>query len=97
MAKHKHAELIKAWAEGARIETYSKRYNRWVNTKSPTWDESTQYRIRKAVVFVEYQVDCIDGITRFKTQKPYNVRFCFTGDGELLSVVKLEGESQWQG
>jgi hypothetical protein len=43
--KHKHAELIKSWADGAEIEC--KDYDsRWYATNSPMWHDHTEYRIK---------------------------------------------------
>lgn len=94
--KHKHAVIIKAWADGARIEVFSKRYKKWLETRNPTWDEDAEYRIRKAVIFEERYVAFDSASQKIewviaKMREP-NVRFCFTADGELISVVKLEGK-----
>ena len=45
MKTQKHAELIKAWADGAIIQA---KYNQtWVDLSTPQWDEnSIQYRIK---------------------------------------------------
>lgn len=42
--KHKHAELIKAWADGAQIE--AKCNGKWEYMKRPSWFEDHQYRIK---------------------------------------------------
>lgn len=42
---HKHAELIKAWAEGAEIE-FKNFVDCWVQVNEPSWLESYQYRIK---------------------------------------------------
>lgn len=44
---HKHAALIKAWADGATIE-YLDRGVDWgpTGTAGPTWDVSVEYRIK---------------------------------------------------
>ena len=49
--KHKHAELIKAWADGAVIEQrFTDRnlnYNNWESVKDPIWNEcGCEYRIK---------------------------------------------------
>lgn len=47
MKPHKHAELIKAWADGAKIEVYSERRNEWVLCESqPIWVDNCEYRIK---------------------------------------------------
>ena len=43
---HKHAELIKAWADGAGIEYMSKITDNWVSIPSPSWAAHTKYRIK---------------------------------------------------
>lgn len=41
----KHAELIKAWADGAEIQCQSLN-NEWEDVFMPSWYESTVYRIK---------------------------------------------------
>ena len=41
---HKHAELIKAWADGAEIEC--KDCGVWYYAKDPRWQEDMEYRIK---------------------------------------------------
>lgn len=43
---HKHAELIKAWADGAEIERYSTIDNEWVHAQIPYWKEDYGFRIK---------------------------------------------------
>lgn len=45
MKPHKHAELIKAWADGAEIQHYNQTYGHWEDS-DPRWSESRQYRIK---------------------------------------------------
>lgn len=42
---HKHAELIKAWADGAEIENENSK-GEWVPALTPTWNLSWTYRIK---------------------------------------------------
>ena len=44
---HKHAELIKAWADGAEIQ-YKDEDLKWVNCglRTPTWRDDHEYRIK---------------------------------------------------
>lgn len=45
MKPHKHAELIKAWADGATIEgKWSGRF--WEVEVNPAWHEQVEYRIK---------------------------------------------------
>lgn len=42
---HKHAELIKAWADGAKIE-YKTRGDHWSIAPTPSWCPDLEYRIK---------------------------------------------------
>jgi hypothetical protein len=45
MTKHVHADLIKAWADGAEIELlYPK--SGWKSVSIPTWSVTCQYRVK---------------------------------------------------
>jgi len=46
MGKHIHADLIKAWADGAEIQ-YINQFD-WVDDKVPAWHEHWIYRIKPA-------------------------------------------------
>lgn len=54
-----HAELIKAWADGAEIEYRCPDMECWYPAKTPTWDPKTEYRIKpneiKLVAFINEQ------------------------------------------
>lgn len=93
--KHKHAELIKAWADGAEVETWDCGY--WYLNKNPDWSDSRyEHRIKsdpKPDVIEEthivYEFECNDW-TLHPTKKP-NIRFCFdgkTGKPKLAEVLK---------
>lgn len=45
MKPHKHAELIKAWADGAEIEYFRDEVG-WQLICTPSWDEDVEYRIK---------------------------------------------------
>ena len=46
--KHKHCELIKAWADGAEIEYFSHSFQKWCATDNETllWIDKCEYRIK---------------------------------------------------
>jgi hypothetical protein len=46
--KHKHAELIKQWADGAIIEVKGAIYKKdeWQITTTPRWDVDYEYRVQ---------------------------------------------------
>jgi hypothetical protein len=46
MKPHKHAELIKAWADGAEIEAFDSCTDQWIRASSPSWQNQIKYRIK---------------------------------------------------
>lgn len=44
--RHKHADLIIAWANGAEIEFRQSVSQAWVLVRDPVWAERTEYRIK---------------------------------------------------
>jgi hypothetical protein len=46
MKRHKHADLIIAWANGAEIQKLDEDWHtEWFTIETPTWDEHTEYRL----------------------------------------------------
>lgn len=43
--KHKHADLIHAWADGAEIQ-HKRRDHQWYDCTSPNWNTNVEYRIK---------------------------------------------------
>lgn len=43
--KHKHSELIIAWANGAKIQYRSPITKVWADATAPSWKEKLEYRI----------------------------------------------------
>ncbi len=54
MKPHKHAELIKAWADGAEIE-YKVHNGGWVALEHPSWDDHNEYRIKPEQTVVRWK------------------------------------------
>lgn len=47
MKQHKHAELIKAWADGKPIEVFSKQLNKWLDvTSMSAFDSDCVFRMK---------------------------------------------------
>lgn len=57
---HKHAELIKAWADGAEIEVFSTSSSKWYTTRDPHWDSEKTYRIKPEPPKPHKWQHCID-------------------------------------
>jgi hypothetical protein len=74
---HKHAELIKAWADGAEIESLND-YGGWCPANSPAWNEYTEYRIKP-----DPKPDVVN---------MYDLRLCIrlTFDGETCKLKNAE-------
>lgn len=71
---HKHAELIKAWADGAEIEVRSKYGNGWMKSGNPSWEPDYEYRIKpEPTDYEKYGVQIGDIWTT-----PVNGSYCIT-------------------
>lgn len=87
---HVHAELIKAWADGAAIQLLGEASGTWYNC-IPLWEPRTQYRIKPEhkpdiVRQVGISLDPSYGDVRHDRSK--NVRATF--DGETLALKSVE-------
>ena len=98
MKPHKHAELIKAWADGAEIQYWNGSIEQWKDgdREEMSWYEDYQYRIKpepKSDVVTYYSIDT-DGVwwRTYQTDnmKP-NIAITFDGEtGELKSAEVLK-------
>lgn len=50
---HKHAALIKAWADGAEIQVLN-HFNTWETIQIPMWNPMAQYRIKPKPLVKKY-------------------------------------------
>jgi len=95
---HKHAELIKAWADGAQIQVKYETAPEWKDITYPKWTEGLEYRVKpeskpdfeKLMYFyadLYHSPDlCVVRSHLGGTEK--NVRFVFDGNtGDLKSVT----------
>ena len=98
MKPHKHADLIKAWADGAEIECLED-CNSWIPVTKPIWREDWVYRIKpepKPDLGICFSVN---NLKYQKTQQivscdlynDYNLKLIFDGEtGELKSAEVLK-------
>jgi len=91
MKPHKHAAVIKAWADGAEIEYRFFDDGEWLIADSPSWKVGTQYRIKPQEVVKKYNVSLQKGFTLVDTNNslyhPYNLVLTFDGvSGHLKSA-----------
>ena len=100
MKPHKHAELIKAWADGAEIQWAGAHYKdgtkRWTTIENPMWDEDAEYRIKPeprpdimVEIYLQYYPD--SGVEMWKNQNVKNLRLLFDWyTGELKDAVVMK-------
>lgn len=85
--KHKHADLIHAWADGAEIQL--KRIDgTWYDLECPRWHDNNDYRIKP-----EPKPDVVKFTTLWQTNG-YDMsevgQFCLTWDGETGKLKSAE-------
>ena len=105
MKPHKHAELIKAWADGAEIEIKGIVSDDWYLDKHPSWNIWDIYRIKPepkpdvvAKGIIEWSGDIANGIADYATDfrvsehwEKDNIKLTFDGEtGELKSAEVLK-------
>lgn len=93
---HKHAELIKAWADGAEIEVFSLSTNEWVDAgNSPNWFTGANYR-NKAIPnpdIIEYWQNTLTNCGQMDDAEDANLKLTFDGKtGKLKSAEVLKQE-----
>jgi len=94
MKPHKHAELIKAWADGAEIERYDHEYKDWLDDEQPIWYEADEYRIKPEPKpdVVEDVFVCkspMDGYPMMVRHDIPNLRLIFDGESGLFKDAEV--------
>ena len=93
--KHKHYDIIVAWAEGKTIQNFNDRRMIWEDlTGDPYWVSSFQYRIKpepKPDLYKYVVVEAIDdGFTKWHTCSPAHANLHLTFDGETKQLKSAE-------
>ncbi len=101
MTPHKHADLIKAWADGAIIQYWRNPYG-WEDCAKnyPAWDEGAEYRIKpepKPDVVMTRTIELShlpagelsNGMIAVGCWGRDNVKFVFDGETHKLKSVEL--------
>ena len=98
---HKHAAIIKAWADGAEIEFFHRISGVWCPAPMPSWDEYTPYRIKPApkpdiventTIYrnlnrqFDFQRTCGE---RFTESRIADVRLTFDGETGKLKAAEI--------
>ncbi len=92
---HKHAEVIKAWADGEEIEYRVGEGSEWKPCLVPGFYESSFYRVKPKNITVK-RLMSFD--YRYQTTRTYvvdhgengNIEFTFDPDGKLLDAKVLK-------
>ncbi|MNL44139.1 hypothetical protein D3C87_1666950 [compost metagenome] len=91
---HKHAAIIKAWADGAEIQVcYST--NVWMDVDIPSWRLDKEYRIKpepKPDVVMERPIKLEGDMILGRNENRYyknNCRFTFDGETGQLKAVEM--------
>lgn len=91
---HKHAEVIKAWADGAEIQVRSTPVSPWVDTDNPPFIECFEYRTKPQQISVLRHVSFNSRQDLTKTfaldAEKCNIKFIFDRDGKLLDAEVLK-------
>ena len=94
MKPHKHAELIKQWADGAEIEFKSRPEMDWETYDCPSWYDCYEYRIKpepKPDVVEYYQLLRGDNEAQRVRKEYANLEIIWDGEtGELKSAEVLK-------
>ena len=92
--KHKHAELIKKWADGAKIQSkYSENYD-WEDV-NPSWGEQFEYRIKPeekndfaVSANVIFKLGLNGDYLEFSKTGKHNIEFVFDGTTQKLKATR---------
>jgi hypothetical protein len=77
--KHKHAELIKAWADGAQIQVKACNLV-WEDREHPYWARDREYRIKPEQPVVRW-------LWVYPTMKGWSATNYFYDDKEILNAI----------
>ena len=89
---HKHARLIKAWADGAEIEFRDAECHRWMRVENPTWQNCFDYRIKPASFTRRIRIAAgnePDGIYLIYKDNNNNLELTFDPEGLLIEAKVL--------
>jgi len=96
--KHKHAELIKAWADGAKIQIlYTDDPQYWEDRENPTWHPVSIYRIKPEpkpdIVLYAIAENCKNDFSNVTFADKFLTSYCnlkLIFDGETCKLINAE-------
>lgn len=87
--KHKHAELIKAWADGAEIEVL--KGENWVYNSNPDWAPAHNYRVKPKLIEIEKSIYLhYSGMNICEYHDDINANVRFSFDPLTKKLIKVE-------
>lgn len=89
---HKHAALIKAWADGAEVEQRYDETFKWAQVSCPSWHIDKQYRLKPTSFIRRIRIvagDEPDGIYMIYKDKNNNLELTFDSEGKLIEAKVL--------
>jgi hypothetical protein len=96
MKYHKHAKVIKAWANGAKIQWWNVEHRRWVDlddSRPFSWDESIVYSVKpeeKKPDETHYLRETTKGFVKIKMPTYYLAKYSYE---DLRAAVLTEREA----
>lgn len=87
---HKHADLIKAWADGKNIE-YKDYEGNWVDASCPSWNPACEYRIKPEPKpdYVIYYLFYKGSMCVISNLSPANLKLTFDGETGKLKAAEV--------
>jgi len=92
--KHKHADLIHAWADGAQIQ-WKNRNGQWEDMGEPLWNENHEYRIKPeeksdfaVSANVVFKLGLNGDYLEFSKTGKHNIEFVFDGTTQKLKATR---------
>jgi hypothetical protein len=92
---HKHAEAIKAWADGDEIEYRQASHHSWEETSKPSWNIHTQYRVKPKTVVKYHGImqgtdgyECMNHNTGYHSELSH-VRYA-DDKWKIIAIVKTK-------
>ena len=88
---HKHAALIKAWADGAEVEYLPSNSLIWNSIKVPCWDGDGDYRIKPKPDVVRYVCAATEGMGPIMILRCWadNLKLIFDGETGKLKAAEV--------
>ena len=91
--KHKHAELIKKWADGEKIEKNI--FGMWNDCPNPNWSGHEEYRVKPKATedfavsaCVTFKPQSDGSYLEFSKKGTRNVEFLFDGPTQKLKGIR---------